>query len=559
MEDDSPQLAAERFNSLDKLCVRFYGGQARRRQASLFAGSLAELFRSIDHQKLHGVKMETTTRSELKLPNDLNYLRIARNYVGDLGGLAGLAKTDIEKLVLAADEACTNTIEHAFEPGEKGIFILSGEITPMSLTLSIQDQGLPFDPTLAPVYTQPAGKDIAEISASGLGLFLIRQAVDELQWINHGREGKELRLVKHRPQKDVTEALSPEEIAPYNEDEPLAPPQEYTIRRLHPEEGIRVAQCIYRTYGATYPNEDLYYPERIASMNETGEMISVVAADAGGYIVGHYALKRVGPEPVMESGQAVVAPAHRSRKLMERMRTFIEEEGKRVGLIGISGEPVTSHVFSQRTIENFGSRPCGLSLGLAPRSIHFKKIRNEPLAQRESCMVYFKYLTTTPLPTTVYLPTQHREILSRIYAGLGAPTAFRSPDGVTLQTDGPGKVAVSFVRSFGIGLIQVQEIGSDTSVEILRARHDLCDLAGAEVVYLELPLAQAMTPALCTIAEEKGFFLSGIGPHFASDGDVLRMQYLNTEIDMGRIQIYNPFGQELLAYIENEKARVGAT
>jgi anti-sigma regulatory factor (Ser/Thr protein kinase) len=510
-------------------------------------------------KKLYGIKMNPTTHSELKLPNDLNYLRIARNYVGELASIAGLAQMDADKFVLAADEACTNTIEHAFEPDEKGMFTLHGEITPTTLTLSIQDQGLPFDPTLAPAYLQPDGKDIAEVSASGLGLFLIRQVVDELQWINHGREGKELRLVKYRPQKDVTEELPSSEIAPYLDNEPLAPPQEYTIRRLRPEEGIRVSQCIYRTYGATYPNEDLYYPERITLMNETGEMISAVAVDESSNIVGHYSLKRIGPEPVMESGQAVVAPAHRSRKLMERMRTFLEEEGKHAGLVGIFGEPVTSHTFSQRTNESFGSRPCGLSLGLVPRSLNFKKIRNEPLAQRESCMIYFKYLTTAPLPTTVYMPTQHQEIIGRIYAALGAPAEFRTPYALTLQADGPGEVAVSFSRYCGFGLIQVQKIGADTPAEIIRARHDLCELTGAEVVYLELPLAQAGTPALCNIAEEKGFFMSGIGPHFASDGDVLRLQYLNAEIEMSRIQVYNAFGKELLAYIEKEKSRISGT
>jgi anti-sigma regulatory factor (Ser/Thr protein kinase) len=503
--------------------------------------------------------MNLTTHSELKLPNDLRYLGIARNYVSELANLAGLTQMDADKFVLAADEACTNTIEHAFESDEKGMFILHGEITPTTLTLSIQDQGMPFDPTLAPVYLHPDGKDISEISASGLGLFLMRQVVDELQWINHGREGKELRLVKYRPQKDITEELPPSEIAPYLEDEPLAPPQEYTIRRLRPEEGIRVSQCIYRTYGATYPNEDLYYPERITLMNETGEMISAVTLDESGNVVGHYALKSIGPEPVMESGQAVVAPAHRSRKLMERMRTFLEEEGKRVGLVGIFGEPVTSHTFSQRTIESFGSCPCGLSLGLVPRSINFKKICSEPLAQRESCMLYFKYLATPPPKTTVYAPMQHQEIIGRVYKMLGASAEFLTPSSLTLQADGPGRVTVSFSRSFGFGVIQVQKIGTDTPAEIARARHDLCELTGAEVVYLELPLAQAGTPALCSIAEEKGFFISGIGPHFASDGDVLRLQYLNAEIDMRRIQIYNAFGKELLAYIEKEKSKFSPT
>ena len=171
-------------------------------------------------------------------------------------------------------------------------------------------------------------------------------------------------------------------------------------------------------------------------------------------------------------------------------------------------------------------------------------------------MLYFKYLMTPPPSTTVYAPLQHQEIIHRIYTTIGASAEFRTSSPLNLQIDGHGHMAVMFSRAFGFGLIRVQRIGTDTPAEIFRARHDLCELAGADVVYLELPLAQTGTPAMCNFAEEIGFFISGIGPHFASDGDVLRLQYLNTEIDMNHIQIYNTFGKELLTYIEKEKSRV---
>jgi len=63
---------------------------------------------------------------------------------------------------------------------------------------------------------------------------------------------------------------------------------------------------------------------------------------------------------------------------------------------------------------------------------------------------------------------------------------------------------------------------------------DLLEIAGAETVYLDLPLAQARTPDLCTAAEAEGFSFSGLGPSFAPDGDVLTLQYLNEDLDLSQ-------------------------
>lgn len=68
--------------------------------------------------------MATTNRTELILPNDVRFLQIARAYVRELAILAGMSQVNARNLELAVEEACTNTIEFAFEPGEQGSFIL---------------------------------------------------------------------------------------------------------------------------------------------------------------------------------------------------------------------------------------------------------------------------------------------------------------------------------------------------------------------------------------------------------------------------------------------------
>ncbi len=164
---------------------------------------------------------------------------------------------------------------------------------------------------------------------------------------------------------------------------------------------------------------------------------------------------------------------------------------------------------------------------------------------------YFKYLTP-PVPAKVCAPSRHREVLARIYGNLGASGQFLEPSGPL----GPGQVAVHYDRETGGGTIQVDRIGIDTLPEIERARRDLCDMAGAAVVGLNLPLAQETTPYLADAAEASGFFFSGVLPHSAPDGDFLRLQYLNAPLDLERLHLSSPFARELLAYILKDKERV---
>jgi len=495
-----------------------------------------------------------TAKTTLVLPNDVCFLHLIRAYVRELAVLAKLHEERTEALVLAADEACTNIMEHAFEPGETGTFTLDSELTPSLLTLAIRDQGLPFDPDSAPIYGLPDSDDPGKASLKGLGFHLIQQAVDEARWIQHGPEGKELRLVVYLEQKDVTEQLPDTELLPFGDEEPRAPNQTYEVRKLRDEEAIQVSRCIYRAYGYSYPVEDLYYPERIVPMNEYGQLISAEFVAEAGEVVGHYALERPDLGIIAESGQAVVIPAHRGRGLMQRMRVFLKEEALSLGLQGIFGQPVTSHAFSQRVNERFGSKVAGLTLALIPRSFQFKRIRTEPLPQRESVMLYFRSLGKTK-PVVVHRPDHHKEMLGLIYEQLDRPAEFREGS----LASGKGAASVQFKRGFGAGFIRIIKVGTDTFTEVRRAMDDLCDIGNAEVIHMELPLAQAGTASLCDQVENLGFFFSGIGPCFDSEGDTLRLQFLNTEFDMERLQIFGSFGRRLTEYISSERDRVSGT
>lgn len=332
----------------------------------------------------------------------------------------------------------------------------------------------------------------------------------------------------------------------------MDPADAYTVRQFIPADAPRITALVQRIYGSHYCyHDELYHPDEVVRLNESGQLISVVALDPAGTLVGHCAIMRGDLGRVAETGESMVDPAHRSHHLMQRMRALLHEEAPRVGIVALHGSPVANHVFSQKVYEAFGSHPCGVMLGLLPRT--FENL-SHPLPQRLTDVSYFKFLTA-PTPAVVHAPERHRPIIERIYAQFGVPVEYRPPG----PLEGEGHVVTSYMSALGHGIIQVRRAGTNVPDEIRRGRRALCDHLRAGVVFLELPLDQPAIPELCRLAEEDGFFFSGVAPLATPTGDVLRLQYLNEELDPAQVQIENPFAREMLEYIVREQKRVAHT
>lgn len=327
-------------------------------------------------------------------------------------------------------------------------------------------------------------------------------------------------------------------------------PAEYEVRRLTPADAAGVAACVRGVYGDSYLiHTELYHPEEIAALNESGRLVSVVALDAAGCVVGHYALERNDPEALAaEAGEAMVLPEHQRHHLLERMRTVLEEEAERLGLSGIFGRAVTNHVFSQKSDERFGEHPTGVSLGRTPKSFHNTA---EPLPQRMSVVFYFKYLRR-PQGLTLHVPERHRPWCERVYGQFNTPVTFGQP----APPEGRGRLEARFEAPLARANLHVRRAGADSANAVARARHQAAR-AGAEVVFLDLPLRDAGMPAVAAAAEAEGFFFCGFGPDYLPEGDALRMQWLGVPIDPALLQIESPFARDLLDYIESERQRVG--
>ncbi len=486
--------------------------------------------------------------TELQLPNQTEMLLVLQSFVVESARIYNLPEATLQHLKLISEEAFLHILKNSFNPGELSTIKVVADVDDSYFILSFFDKGLPFDISLAKQYHPET--DVNAVDTEGMELFLIKQFADKVEWINHGSGGKEFRLSFELPQRDIITILNNKR--PEVEEKIDVDIDNVEIRFFKDSDAIKIARTIYRAYGYSYPNEDLYYPERITAQNKSGKLISVVCHDKRrDEIVGHYALERPALGSVAESGQAVVSPEYRGFHLMDKMRVLLEEKATELGLEGIMSQPVTTHVFSQKVNIGFGSLPCGFSFGLVPQKLSFRQISNT-LSQRESCMFFFKPLAKRN--RELFIPSKHKTIIEKIYDNLG----FDFTPGKKIQNaaSGANKVKSNYYAGWGFGVIEVTEPDAGTFNAIKRAFYKLLFTLKAEVIFLFISLEHDDITGLMEQVEREKFFFAGIAPSLLNGKDAIRFEYLNGTIDSSKINIYGEKSKEVFEYILNEKERV---
>jgi serine/threonine-protein kinase RsbW len=129
----------------------------------------------------------------LSLFADLSQLATIRDFVDAESHALGLSKREGYDVRLAVDEACSNVIRHAYS-GQGGPIEITVNAVNGGIQVLIRDWGKAFDvaavPTpnvQAPLYERPLG---------GLGLFLMRQVMDQVDFEFDEADGNTLKMVK---------------------------------------------------------------------------------------------------------------------------------------------------------------------------------------------------------------------------------------------------------------------------------------------------------------------------------------------------------------------------
>ena len=365
--------------------------------------------------------------STLTIPNDPGYARVAAGYVVEIATIIGFDEQDQQAISEGVRQAVAAQMEYSFEPGDQAEIEVSCERIPEGLQVVLKDKGLPFDNTAGPLQNEKPEE--APQSSFGLRILGLKAYMHEVLLHSLGTRGKEIVLIKHLKNKDITDYYAACDLEPYSEpaisidnaSKQGANALEQgacTVRPMEPHEAAEVSKSIYKTYGYTYPHDFIYYPEKIAALNESGRMHSAVAVMDAKDIAGHCALFFWEKDlKIAEMVAGVVNPEYRSRGCLTRLTEYLIDYARTRGLMGVLGEAVTNHVISQKTGHQHELKDCAILLGMLPESADFKGF-DEQSSQKISMLMAFKYLQSPELQN-IHLPLQHENIIRSIYEGIG--------------------------------------------------------------------------------------------------------------------------------------------
>ncbi|MGB5894871.1 MAG: ATP-binding protein [Ignavibacteriaceae bacterium] len=132
--------------------------------------------------------------SELIVKSRTENLSLIRDFISSKASTAGLIKEDIENIMLAVDEACTNIIKHAYSSYPDGEIVIKLEFNSEKILISIIDKGSTFNPDSVP--DPDLQKYYKNGRVGGLGMYLMKTLMDDVKYISVPGEYNKVLLSK---------------------------------------------------------------------------------------------------------------------------------------------------------------------------------------------------------------------------------------------------------------------------------------------------------------------------------------------------------------------------
>ncbi len=117
-----------------------------------------------------------------------------REFVGEVARQGGFSDKEIYSIQLAADEASSNIIEHAYAGVGNGKIEIDCSISETELKIVMRDHGRSFDPSTVPEPNVKA--DLSERKIGGLGMYLMRKLMDDVSYKSSADAGNVLTMIK---------------------------------------------------------------------------------------------------------------------------------------------------------------------------------------------------------------------------------------------------------------------------------------------------------------------------------------------------------------------------
>lgn len=282
------------------------------------------------------------------------------------------------------------------------------------------------------------------------------------------------------------------------------------------EQAREVRRLFLEVYGEEYPVRLYYEPELLLEANHTGTLLSMIASDQAGKVLGHCALYSSAPNPrLKEVGAALVHPSTRGQGVAVALGLGLMKLIRLENLADwLFTEAVCNHPATQIASAKQGFVETALELSLMPASAY----RKEESAQgRVSTMLSFFPLHDSG--SSLNVPPLYQKMIASSIAALDIEREISKDKRDSFET---GKSVLERWNNEAAGVTRwrVDTVGRDL-------RDYLDSPAEVSQVYFRLS-----SPNISWAVEEAragGYFYSGYLPCWFGGDDGLLMQRLTEE------------------------------
>ncbi|MCX6269883.1 MAG: hypothetical protein NTU44_01445 [Bacteroidetes bacterium] len=453
----------------------------------------------------------------------------------------GFDEKDCFKIDLLCEEIISNMVKFDFMPDQTENIEIEAVKSTLGMKITFKSLCIPLDIKKIRSYEDVSSDAVLNHNSLGLGTLIVKNLADSIQYFNKGILGQEI----------VVEKILPRDLPEYEDPSPLAPSPitefTYHLRRLLPEDAPVISRLAYFAYKLSYFYEHIYFPERVKDLNETNELISVVAVNSeNGEIIGHCA--NIGDEisDMMEMGVAFVNPAYRGSGCLNDMTTFLINDLIQRNGDGVFVNAVTSHAYSQKSAFRNGFRESAIFISRC-KPLQMNAITEEH-SYRDSLLFMVKRLKEN-YHKTVFPPDLHVGIIREIYNNTDIDF---TPGIMSDNEDLPDRSEIQIKTDNHLcSHLFIQRHGHDIIDRVKSTTRAAC-VHRIETLYLYLPLNQWYTSFCCRYFEGNGYFFTGIRPG-KGENDWLVLQYLNNQnYPYDKLVCNSRFGQRLLNYIKSK-------
>lgn len=482
---------------------------------------------------------------KIGLPYNIDYLPILLNAIRIMAKIMGFEKNDISKLEIATEEAISNVIRYKYTKDDESTFEVILEVQAMGLMIIIKENNIQYIPESD--HHIVSNIEIPKSEYRDFSSIMVKRLMDKVWFHSLGNEEIETHMFRYL-KKYKTQTTGLENSHNTCSENTVLPHEKhvnYVVRRMKPHEAIAVSKVAYCTYGNTYLHADIYYPDRVRELNKKKQLLSFIAITDVDEVIAHIAFERSTDKNIPEIGVAFTKPEYRGIGCMNKMMSTSMDEAKKLGFTGVFAQGVTSHPYSQKSLNKFGLRDCALLLS-SFRTLTFEDITLEK-PHRESVVISFRYMEF-PKKMIIYPPDHHSEIIIGLYENIGfSPEIGKSNFDLT-PSNSSSEISVSTDIDNQTANIKVVTFGKNILTEVRRIINNIC-ANHISTVFIRLRLVDPLTAKYTSEFEKMGFFFSGIHPRsFANDELIL--QYLNNHVvDFDQIKMASDKGKEILDYV----------